>query len=275
MPHRKVITRFKSKWEEIECGDCGESGFLAMILILGLAYILLAYSMSQVEADVVPNQSIEIYQESTKTISITLEKPIDIVIEPSYTSVVVSRLESEISRLSSDISNVIEEKKQFDEEIARLEYRELWYRNVALDDEYQMYLYEMCVELNLDYNLSLAKMSLESNFDIDARNVDTNGSVDIGISQINSVNVTWISELADRSLDVYSVKDNILGGLLIYKHYKDYWANKGYIGNELTIRALNSYNFGIGGYNKYMAKGNLYDSWKYAKAVFSRLDGIE
>ena len=176
--------------------------------------------------------------------------------------------------VKKDYENKIEEELRQKESTIR----EKYYRNIPLDEKYQKYLYNVCQEFGLDYNLQLAKISLESNFRTNAvSKINSNGTRDYGISQINSCNFQWVSDLNGSKLDVKNnVYDNIRGGCLIYKHYRDYWKNKGYRGYELNIRSLNSYNRGLGGYAKHMSiEGNNWNSWSYGRVVYKRLEGIK
>lgn len=71
------------------------------------------------------------------------------------------------------------------------------------DDTYNATL-ELADEYNLDEYILFAIMYRESRFHPDAINYNSNGSVDRGICQINSVHDSWI---AYRGLDVWT--DNI------------------------------------------------------------------
>ena len=186
----------------------------------------------------------------------------------------------EKDELSEQIESLREEIKQLESEVEYYFYKTQWDRDVKLEDEYLIYIYEKCSEMNLDYELALAKISLESNFKIDAvgYNKDEDGNIksrDVGLCQVNSTNFKWAEELLGRELDIENnVFDNIDAGLAIFKHYKDYWSDLGLTGEKLNTYTLNSYNFGVSGFKNYMARGNTYDSWRYAKLVYSRLEGI-
>ena len=189
-------------------------------------------------------------------------------------------LELDIASLHAELEVTINELQEYRDQVEEIEYRKEWYRDIPLDDEYQIYIYEKCKELGLDYELALAKIMLESQFDPEARgyNKDENNkitSTDYGLMQINSGNLKWCLELAGRDVDVVNnVYDNIECGLLIYKYYQDYWIAKGYSDYALNVRALNSYNRGINGYLNYISNGNSWDSWRYAKLVYRNYNDI-
>lgn len=213
----------------------------------------------------------------TNTIHLELNDTTELVTELKQD---IRAINHECAKLEYEIQLMQYEIDQLKEELNEYRYHQEWYRDIDLDDEYQKYIYEMCSELELDYDIALAKMKLESQFNLNARgyNKDSDGnikSIDYGIGQINSNNINWCSELAGREIDVINnVYDNIESSLRIYKHYKDYWVRKGYNGLELEIRALNSYNRGISGYLNYMKEGHSYDEWKYAKLVMRNLEDI-
>ncbi len=143
--------------------------------------------------------------------------------------------------------------------------------NIPLDEELQQYIYGLCEEYGIEYELFLALMHHESKFDNNVVGKNKT-STDHGLTQINSRNKKWINELADRELDITNEKDNILAGVLIYNHYKNYWKDEGYEGLELQQRALLSYNRGLNGAKKYMASRGL--NAGYIKKVMESKDII-
>lgn len=124
-----------------------------------------------------------------------------------------------------------------------------WVRDISLPEERQEYLWNLCQEHSLDYDLMLAVMFHESSFNPEAKNVNKNGTVDSGYMQINSSNIDWVNELAGKEIDLFNPEDNILAGVLIFEYYQDSW--KGKVDESILNRyTLNSYNMGITGYRK-------------------------
>lgn len=138
----------------------------------------------------------------------------------------------------------IEDINEYENWIAAIELESEWRRDISLPQEYQKYTWEWCQMLDIDYNLILALMYHESRFELDVYS-RTN---DIGVMQVNENNKKWVNELAKRKIDLWEPYDNILAGLLIYKHYENYWANQGITGVELKQYAISSYNMGAGGF---------------------------
>lgn len=186
----------------------------------------------------------------------------------------VSFLSSELEKTNVKNDIIVSENKILVEKINELqEFNSSYIRDLNLDVEYQEFLYKTCVELGLDYDIQLAKISLESNFNVNARNTNNNGTIDYGLSQINSAN---LKTMDDMGLDVINDPyDNIYGGCYIYYAYKNKMLDRGYFGEELIIRSLNSYNMGVAGFDNYVKNGNHYNDWKYAKAVMHRMKKIK
>lgn len=131
-------------------------------------------------------------------------------------------------------------------------------RNIDLSTELQKFTYEQALKSNVPYNMVLAVMEKESHFDPKARNVNKNGSVDVGIMQINSGNHAGLRK-ALGSLDFTNPEDSIRAGVYIlsnlYRKYDD----------ETTI--LMAYNMGEGGMRS--AKSNGIYSTQYSRAVLN------
>ena len=75
-------------------------------------------------------------------------------------------------------------------------------------------------------------------------------------------------------IPVLNTRDNIFGGLLIFKYYRDKWISRGYEGELLDKMAFGSYNRGMSGINKYLSNGNSIHDLGYVKALYNRLETI-
>lgn len=66
----------------------------------------------------------------------------------------------------------------------------------TLDRELQDWVYEMCDEYEIRgyEKLIIAKLYCESSYRIRAKHTNSNGTYDIGIAQINSMNFEWLEE---------------------------------------------------------------------------------
>ncbi len=193
----------------------------------------------------------------------------------------IQSMQSEINALIDEI-RVFNEQKEAEaialvELIAEKEYRIRWYRNVGLAEEYQVFLYEVCLELDIDYELQLARMMIESDFNPDAigynkREDGTVKSYDVGLNQVNSGNFPWMEDLG---LDVVNnVYDNITGGCIIYLDAEMYGREKGYEGESLFSIGLTLYNMGLPNYLNYVKSGKDHSDWKYTYEVLKNRDRI-
>lgn len=65
---------------------------------------------------------------------------------------------------------------------------------IPLNKDIQKYLYNKCKEYNVPYDLAIAVIKTESNFNPNLVHKNSNGSKDYGIFQINTINHKWLSE---------------------------------------------------------------------------------
>lgn len=90
--------------------------------------------------------------------------------------------------------------------------------DIELSPELQSYTYYQSMAAGFEPEIVFAIMSQESEFQVDAVNYNPNGSVDIGICQINSCN--W-SRLADEGINVSDPKGNIQAAIYILSEYRE------------------------------------------------------
>lgn len=145
------------------------------------------------------------------------------------------------------------------------------YYDVPLSHELQDYVREICEEYDVDMEIILGIMKTESDFrhNVSSKN-NIGGGRSVGVTQLNENYIDWYGELTElcEGFDINNIHHNILGGVLVYKFYKDYWERQGYEGDELIIHSLNSYNMGIQGFKNYKRKYNAI-SRSYDKKVLN------
>lgn len=179
----------------------------------------------------------------------------------------LDRLEQQIEDMSLEIDTITLEYEQYRQEVERLN----WYRDIFLEEQYQEFLYDMCQKYGVDYDIQLAKIKVESEYKTNAINKSNdNGSVDYGLSQINSIHLKTAEDLGFDVIN--NVYHNIEYGVMVYADIYNKVVSRGYSGREATIRSLNSYNRGWNGYQTYIANGNRYDSWYYANKVLKNVE---
>lgn len=139
---------------------------------------------------------------------------------------------------SSEDLVLVSAEEEVEEELPTLFEREAPYKEIPLDDEYQVFLADICEKCGVDFFLAVALMESESTFKADAVG---DGGKSIGFMQINRIN--WDRMQEDYDLDVADPYDNIEAGVRmlaeLQSKYKDatravqcYKAGEGR-GNEL------------------------------------------
>ena len=122
--------------------------------------------------------------------------------------------------------------------------------------EHQVYIYLLCEEKGIEYELILGMIQLESNFDANLVCYNSNKSYDSGYLQINSCREKELKEQGYTDLlDPYQnleIGINIIADLL--NKYED------------EVVALESYNKGERGYKKNYADKGIYQT-AYSKRV--------
>lgn len=89
---------------------------------------------------------------------------------------------------------------------------------IPMSYELQAYTFTRCEELSLDYALVLAIMWRESRFQVNAVNLNANGTQDNGIMQINDVNKDWLFQEHGIS-DLMDPRQNIGAGTAMLAHF--------------------------------------------------------
>jgi soluble lytic murein transglycosylase-like protein len=152
--------------------------------------------------------------------------------------------------------------------------------NIPLSKDIQEYIYNTCKEFDIEYEIALAVINLESSYD--SNNISNNYkngkiiSKDRGLFQINSRYEAWYAELAGlNSYNIFDSKNNIRMGIAGLSYYKQYWINKGIKDKKtLQIKMLNSYNAGIYGYENIVKKSGKI-SRSYDRIIFQNKDRLE
>lgn len=134
--------------------------------------------------------------------------------------------------------------------------------DINVPEEVQKYLYDKCLEYDIEYELALAVIKLETEwtFDPKFKTNNTNSkeeiiSVDEGLFQINSKLTDWYAELAGIK-DKYNVLnpyDNILMGLAGLDFWRRYAIEKENLidKDEIIVYMLECYTHGYNGYKEH------------------------
>lgn len=139
---------------------------------------------------------------------------------------------------------------------------------LPMDYEEQKFLYKLCERFQIPYNLILAQIRCESNF-----NNDTIGTCgDTGYMQILPSWDKYLEQELNRKVDLKDSFDNLESGVLLL--YYNLLSAKEYDGKEKYIRALNAYNQGGKNSLEY-AKRNGWNAWGYGKRVYKTFQEYE
>lgn len=117
------------------------------------------------------------------------------------------------------------------------------------DDELKTYTKDLCEENNVDYSIVLAIIWNESRFQSDATNINSNGTKDYGLMQLNDSTFEFLKENIEieNMEELYDPKTNILAGITLLSYHKEYTED-----DEL---ALLRYQVGAGNYQDIMEYG--------------------
>lgn len=149
--------------------------------------------------------------------------------------------------------------------------------NISLDRNIQEYTYNLCLEHNISYELILSLLWLESNFDTDLVCHNGINNYDSGIAQINNRYMGYHCELVGMdvdSFDPHNPYQAIELCIKLIKYYYNYWLDKGCTPEDATLMALNSYNMGLSGAEKFAVNNGRLDS-TYARTVIKHKNNLE
>lgn len=136
--------------------------------------------------------------------------------------------------------------------------------DISLDKEIQQYLYSKCKEYEIEYELALAIIQVESNFKPNAVNVNSNNTKDVGLFQINSFNHKWLSEELGIT-DFADPYQNIDAGIFMLNNIAQ--------NSEDIHEILIVYNMGRTNYNKLANRG--ITSSKYSRQVIEYKNNLK
>lgn len=116
---------------------------------------------------------------------------------------------------------------------------------IPLSYDLQKYTYSQCVQYGLEYELVLAIMWRESRFVEDAVNINSDGTQDSGIMQINDINKSWLLEKygIDDLMDPYQ---NIRAGTAMLGNFSKKYGERA---------ALMAYQYGETGMAEKLEEG--------------------
>lgn len=133
-------------------------------------------------------------------------------------------------------------------------------QHVKLDEKLQDFIYEKTLQHDIDYEMFMALIKTESNFDPTVVYHNTNGTTDHGLVQMNSVNIERLSAKLDlEKVDLYNPYHSVLLGIEELKESRKYWEDT-YSGEKLEQVMFMSFNMGNYGMKKFIRKYGFTDS---------------
>ena len=132
-------------------------------------------------------------------------------------------------------------------------------RDIPLSDELQEYTYQTAQKYNVDYDLILAIMQTESQYN----NIISDNGEDIGLCQINSSNAEWLY----KEYGLYNLMEehqNIEACAIILNKLSQKFDTE----NEVVM----AYNLGEGEAKKYIKSGK---TLEYTEKVYKNLNEIK
>lgn len=143
-------------------------------------------------------------------------------------------------------------------------------QHVELDEQLQDFIYEQTTKNDIDYEMFIALIKTESNFDPKLVYHNTNGTTDHGLVQMNSANIERLSaKLNLDKVDVYNPYHSVLLGIEELKESREYWEDT-YSGEKLDQVMFMSFNMGNYGMKKFIRKNGFMDS-RYMKKIKKNL----
>jgi hypothetical protein len=137
--------------------------------------------------------------------------------------------------------------------------------NIPLDSDIQQYLYDLCVQRNLDYKMCLAMIKHESGFNAKA----LGGGSNYGLFQINKCNHKSLSSALNTENKPFDAKTNINWGTYILSCLFEKYSSS-YSDEDLLKAVLSAYNRGEGGFAKYgFAKSYIKEYYEALEVVTS------
>lgn len=228
--------------------------YKAVNLIL-LAIILLIFSL----AHSINKENIMLHMQLNNQLEINTISSIEYENE---ISVLQNKYNTQISATESRIDVFQGQMDELHSELLKTFYTP----NIPLKLEQQRFIHFQCDKYDVDYEVILALMSLESNYNINAiNNSNNNGTTDYGIMQINDCNINSLNKHFGRQLDYMDFEDNVMAGVYYFSTIQDV---------ENVSKTLLKYNQGSYGSSKYYNKYLTYDS-AYVRIILSKVDEIK
>lgn len=193
---------------------------------------------------------------STKTITITTEQSYPIIAK-IYEGQIIEIIDT--TNLPAD--NLSSMSKTHN----KVKYSDHYFPKyqIPLPKELQKYTYTLCENESLPYDLVLSLIKIESDFKPDLIHINTNSTIDIGLTQINSRYQKYHCNLFGiKKFNPKNPKDSIDLCVKLLSYYKKLWTNSGVANtSELWKAVLLSYNRGLEQAKQYIREHGYKDTY--------------
>ena len=181
----------------------------------------------------------------------------------------VNECKSELTEVKQTVEIISAQQNAINERIKALEISEgnyttatdkpLYLRDIPLPCELQSYTYETAEKYGVNYDLMLAIMQTESQFN----NVVSDNGEDIGICQINVINAEWL--YTDYGINnLLDEKQNIKACAIILSKLQGQFDDESHV--------VMAYNLGAGKAQKYILSGKMTE---YTEKVYENMEEIK
>lgn len=166
-------------------------------------------------------------------------------------------IKNENDDLYEKLENTNQKVREYKNKIDKLEQENIelssyTYYDIPITKEQQEFVIDLCKEVDLNFELIISMMKIESNFQTDL----ISETSDYGIMQLNYKNHEFFAELSGlETYNVYDFYDNVTMGINYLVYLRDNLIKQGITNQEdLTIYLLNSYNMGEMGFKNYIKR---------------------
>lgn len=186
-----------------------------------------------------------------------------------FNIVSISNFKKEVEKNQIQLSEIKAQQKATSERIEALEFKEcnyttvqattLYKRDIPLSDELQEYTYHTAQKYNVDYDLILAIMQTESQYN----NIISDNGEDIGLCQINVINAEWLY----KEYGLYNLMEehqNIEACAIILNKLQGQFDDESHV--------VMAYNLGEGKAKKYINSGK---TTEYTEKVYENMEEIK
>jgi hypothetical protein len=140
---------------------------------------------------------------------------------------------------------------------------------LRIDADLQKHIWNLCKEHEVQYEIVLSIIKLESDFRANLINRNSDGSKDYGLVQMNNRYLDYHKKLLNmEEFDPFDSYQSSMACVKLLKYYYNYWSGKGISQEDLFYLIVGSYNRGVAGMEKFIKQTGKIET-AYSKRVLS------